>query len=230
MTAATSSPRNCTPCPAGRTRVLQKSGHLPQKRPAELERHPTPTACLPAFPSAPRLPWPGHRPTWLACGDLSLPVLQAPGGGGAEPTLWGQDPASRAWAAGHPPPPTEYQLLKPRVGRWPCSCLRPQASLRGGGSLSLSQLALLCSDPHPPRAHTARGHQLTARLRLGQGASVCQWPRAVPRSPNTLRGWGGACARLAGHLCDSPSDGAAEAADTHYPIVGRLRRPQSCSS
>lgn len=100
----------------------------------------------------------------------------------------------------------------------------------GGGSLSLSQLALLCSDPHPPRAHTARGHQLTARLRLGQGASVCQWPRAVPRSPNTLRGWGGACARLAGHLCDSPSDGAAEAADTHYPIVGRLRRPQSCSS
>lgn len=153
-----------------------------------------------------------------------------PGRGRGRANTLGTGPSLQGLGCRPPPPPTEYQLLKPRVGRWPCSCLRPQASLRGGGSLSLSQLALLCSDPHPPRAHTARGHQLTARLRLGQGASVCQWPRAVPRSPNTLRGWGGACARLAGHLCDSPSDGAAEAADTHYPIVGRLRRPQSCSS
>ena len=54
----------------------------------------------------------------LACGRPVPCLCSRPREGRAQPTLWGWDTASSAWAAGHPPHPRSL-AAETRAGQWP---------------------------------------------------------------------------------------------------------------
>lgn len=106
-------------CPAGKIRVLQKSGHLLQKRPTELERCPTPhrvSACA-SSSSSRAVARPPADVAWPA-GGLSPACAPGPGKGGHSQHSGDgtQLPGPGLRATPHPP---DHWLQKPRAGQWP---------------------------------------------------------------------------------------------------------------